>query len=315
MAASPTAPRLRVLVDDGASFLNDDDMKIACKSWSAADGAEPRSALVFLAHGFAEHCHDRAYDTLARALVGQGFGHGKSDGPRATVTSADVYVDDILSHVDSVRAKFSGKPVYLIGYSMGGLLVVLAVQRRPKDFAGMILLAPFLGAEQATRLQVALVRVLGHLMPSVPVSRAAVEMASRDPAAVQQMKDDPLRYHGAVSAGWASAIFAALENAHAQVNAVQLPLFIQHGSGDKMSDPNASREFFKRAPSKDKSIKIYVNAYHSLLKEPQGVGEQALKDIVDWLSSRLPTEKTPQPEPTSEHQVEGTTVPAMSSTA
>ncbi|XP_075729404.1 monoglyceride lipase-like [Rhipicephalus microplus] len=63
-----SSPRLQdIRVDDSVSFLNGDGHKIACKSWSA-DGAEPR-ALVFLAHGYAEHCHDPAYDTLARALV------------------------------------------------------------------------------------------------------------------------------------------------------------------------------------------------------------------------------------------------------
>ncbi|KAL3202590.1 hypothetical protein MRX96_042410 [Rhipicephalus microplus] len=292
MSSSPATPRRHdIRVDDSVSFLNSDGHKIACKSWSA-DGAEPR-ALVFLAHGYAEHCHDPAYDTLARALVRIGcyvfahdhVGHGRSDGPRATVTSADVYVEDILGHVDRVRAKFPGKPVYLIGYSMGGLLVLLAVQQRPEDFAGVVLLSPFLGLQQVSRFKMSLARAVGRVLPNVPVARTAVEQACRDPAAVDRMKDDPLRYRGNVSAGWAGAMFNALEVAHSKVDAVELPLFIQHGSADKMCDPNASRDFFERVPSKDKSIKIYNGAYHSLLKEPEGVGEQALKDIVDWCSS------------------------------
>ncbi|XP_049275851.1 monoglyceride lipase-like [Rhipicephalus sanguineus] len=243
------------------------------------------------------------------------LGHGRSDGPRATVTTADVYVDDILSHVDRVRAKFTGKPTFLIGYSMGGLLILLAVQRRPEDFAGMVLLAPFLGVQQVSRFKMSLVRALGRILPNVPVAKTAVELACRDPAAVDQMKDDPLRYRGNVSAGWAAAMFNALEVAHSQVNAVELPLFIQHGSADKMCDPDSSRDFFKRVPSKDKSIKIYNGAYHSLLKEPDGVGEQALKDIVNWCSSRLPVEETPQPRLASEHPSDGATVAAVASSA
>ncbi|XP_065280956.1 monoglyceride lipase-like [Dermacentor albipictus] len=322
MSASPTASSQIVRVDDNVSFLNSGGQNIVCKSWSA--DAEPR-ALVFLAHGYAEHCHDPSYDALARALVGLGcyvfahdhVGHGKSEGPRATVTSADVYVDDILSHVDTVRAKFSGKPVYLVGYSMGGLLVVRAVQRRPKDFAGMVLLAPLLGVEQVSWFKANLVRVLGRLLPSLPVAKTAVELACRDPAAIKQMNDDPLRYRGNVSAGWAAAIFSALEAAHAQVNVLELPIFIQHGSGDKLCDPDASFGFFKNAPSKDKSIKIYSDAYHSLLKEPEGVGQQALKDIVNWCSSRIPTEDTPtaQPHLSGEQQSHAATLTAMLSNA
>ncbi|KAL1471513.1 hypothetical protein MTO96_039902 [Rhipicephalus appendiculatus] len=311
MSSSPTTSGRQVRVDDSVTFPNSGGHKIACKSWTA-DGAEPR-ALVFLAHGYAEHCNDPAYDTLARALVRVGcyvfahdhVGHGKSDGPRATVTSADVYVDDILGHVDRVRAKYAAKPVYLIGYSM----------RRPKDFAGVVLLAPFLGLQQVSGFKITLVRALGRLLPNVPVAKTAVELASRDPAAVDQMKDDPLRYRGNVSAGWAAAMFSALEVAHSQVNAVELPVFILHGSADKMCDPDASRDFFKRVPSKDKSIKIYNGAYHSLLKEPEGVGEQALKDIVNWCYSRLPVEETPQPRLPSEHTSDGATLAAVTSTA
>ncbi|KAL3202591.1 hypothetical protein MRX96_042411 [Rhipicephalus microplus] len=74
-----------VKVDDSVFFHNGDKQKIVCKSWRAE--SEPR-ALVFLSHGYAEHCHEPSYDTLARALVGIGcyvfshdhVGHGMSEG-------------------------------------------------------------------------------------------------------------------------------------------------------------------------------------------------------------------------------------------
>ncbi|XP_049512772.1 monoglyceride lipase-like [Dermacentor silvarum] len=206
---------------------------------------------------------------------------------------------------------------------MGGLLVVLAVQRRPKDFEGMVLLAPLFGIAQLSWFKANLVRLLGRLLPSVPVAKTAVELACRDPVAVEQMNNDPLRYRGSVCAGWVAAMITALEAAHAQVNLVELPMFIQHGSGDKLCDPDASLDFFKNAPSRDKSIKIYSDAYHSLLKEPEGVGQQALKDIVNWCSSRLPTNETEetegtpkvQPRSSGEQQSDGGTLTAMPSTA
>ncbi|KAL1471514.1 hypothetical protein MTO96_039903 [Rhipicephalus appendiculatus] len=240
-----------VKVDDSVVFYNGDKQKIVCK------------ALVFLSHGYSEHCHDPCYDTLARALVGLGcyvfahdhVGHGLSEGRRAMVKSADVYVDDILKHVDTERSRFSNKPVYLVGHSMGGLLVVMAAQRRPHDFAGLVLVAPFTRNRQGSRT-----RVSGRLRRI-----------------------------------WVAAIIPALETAVEQANHVELPIFIQHGTADKVCDPEASKVFFDKVASKDKTMKTYPEAYHDLLCDIEDVRQQVLKDIVDWFATRLPPEQAPPP--------------------
>ncbi|XP_077497530.1 monoglyceride lipase-like [Amblyomma americanum] len=286
-----------VVVDESTSFLNDAAYNIVCKSWRPG-GAEPR-ALLFLAHGYGDHCHDQSYDTLARSLAQLGVyvfshdhvGHGKSEGPRATVSTFDVYVDDIFTHVGTERSKYSGKPVFLLGYSMGGLLVIMAAQRKRTDFAGMILLAPLLGLGAnycAPPFALTIARLLGCVLPCLPVGTMNNEMMCRDRAVVHRMDNDPLSYTGTVSVRWVAALVDALEAVHADIKAVELPLLVQYGTGDKICDPEATKQFFEKAPSKDKTIKNYEGAYHSLLEEPEGVGQQVLKDIVEWLSARLP---------------------------
>ncbi|XP_077537612.1 monoglyceride lipase-like isoform X4 [Haemaphysalis longicornis] len=227
----------RVYLDGRLSFINADGYEIVCKSWKGH--TDPR-ALVFVAHGFGEHCHGHKYDTLACALVRLGccvfahdhVGHGRSEGPRATIKFFDTYVDDLLTHVDVRRTAFPGKPVYLVGHSTGGLICVLTIQRKPKDFAGMVLLGPLLGLDK------------------------------QEATLFKKMK--------------------------ANVEAVGLPFLIQHGSEDKLCDPADSQQFFEKAPSEDKTIKIINGAYHNLLMEPDGVGPQVRKDIVEWISARLP---------------------------
>ncbi|XP_077547826.1 monoglyceride lipase-like [Haemaphysalis longicornis] len=285
-----------------AYFCNRDGHKIFCKSWSPP--FEPR-ALVFVAHGYGDHCSQPGYETLAETLVGLGcfvfahdhVGQGKSGGPRGTIKSADTYVNDILKHVDMAREKFPNKPVYLFGHSMGGLLVIMAVQRRPKDFAGMVLLAPLLGVdkEEATWCRVTMVRVLGCLCPKFSLGIVSAQTACRDPAVAQQMDNDPLGYHGNVYAGFVAALIRAVESARAKIQAVKVPFLLQHGSADSQCDPAASEEFFEKAPSKDKSLKIYPGAYHSLLHEPGGVAELVLSDIVEWFAARVPHHPIPPP--------------------
>ncbi|XP_077544793.1 monoglyceride lipase-like [Haemaphysalis longicornis] len=287
-------------IEESVSFLNGDGHKIVCKSWRA--DTEPR-ALVFLAHGFTEHCRSPIYDTLARALVGLGcyvfahdhVGHGRSEGPRATIISVDTYVDDVLTHVDMRRAEFPDKPVYLIGVSLGGMICVLAVLRRAKDFAGMVLLGPFMGfdKEDATWFKRTMAHLLSWVIPSFPLGKVDFEKASRNPALLSYIDEDPLIYRGSVTAAWAAAALTALEEIRSNLGAVELPFMIQHGSQDKICNPADSQEFFQKAPSKDKTIKMVTGAYHALLVEPDGVAEQVFNDVVAWILARLPQQTLP----------------------
>ncbi|KAL3227528.1 hypothetical protein MRX96_004225 [Rhipicephalus microplus] len=56
-----------------------------------------------------------------------------------------------------------------------------------------------------------------------------------------------------------------------------------------LKHPNSSS---KRPQSRDKSLKLYNGAYHTLLEEPDGVAQEALKDVLDWLTARLPPPKS-----------------------
>ncbi|KAH8031658.1 hypothetical protein HPB51_019672 [Rhipicephalus microplus] len=177
-------------------------------------------------------------------------GHGRSEGPRATVRTFDIYVDDILTHVDMERAKFPGKPVFLFGHSMGGLLVILVALRRPGGFAGMVVMSPLLGIEHPyyTRFTICLARLLVCIMPCLPTVMASADFSCRDNTVVTRMNNDPLNYTGTVTLQWVVAMTDAIE--------------------------------------------LYNGAYHTLLEEPDGVAQEALKDVLDWLTARLPPLKS-----------------------
>jgi alpha-beta hydrolase superfamily lysophospholipase len=65
---------------------------------------------------------------------------------------------------------------------------------------------------------------------------------------------------------------------------VLAPLLVLHGSADKVSNPEGSREFYAKAGSADKTLKIYDGFYHDLLHEPDRA--DVLADIVGWVDSR-----------------------------
>jgi len=63
-----------------------------------------------------------------------------------------------------------------------------------------------------------------------------------------------------------------------------LPLLILHGEADIVTDPSVSKTFYEKASSSDKKLKLYKDAYHSLLEgEPDEMIIQVFSDIILWL--------------------------------
>ena len=69
---------------------------------------------------------------------------------------------------------------------------------------------------------------------------------------------------------------------------ITLPLLILHGTADKVTKPSGSKEFYEKAGSTDKTLKLYEGHFHDLLAD---VGkQQVMADIQAWIDVHLPTE-------------------------
>ena len=85
--------------------------------------------VVVLVHGYAEH--SGRYEHVGAHLAERGAavhaydqqGHGKSGGTRCHVRRFGDLLDDLEGFVGVVRAEHSGLPVFVVGHSMGGLVV------------------------------------------------------------------------------------------------------------------------------------------------------------------------------------------------
>ena len=65
---------------------------------------------------------------------------------------------------------------------------------------------------------------------------------------------------------------------------VSLPLLILHGEADTVTDPSVSKALYEKANCSDKTLKLYKDAYHSLLEgEPDEIITQVFGDIISWL--------------------------------
>ena len=54
-----------------------------------------------------------------------------------------------------------------------------------------------------------------------------------------------------------------------------------------MTDPQMSEELYKEASSKDKTLKLYPESWHSLaVTEPDDISGKVMQDIINWLNER-----------------------------
>ena len=71
----------------------------------------------------------------------------------------------------------------------------------------------------------------------------------------------------------------------ANMEKVDVPILIMHGSADRLSDPQGSRDLYARAKSADKTLKMYEGLYHEILNEPEK--NEVMADMVQWLNAHL----------------------------
>lgn len=63
-----------------------------------------------------------------------------------------------------------------------------------------------------------------------------------------------------------------------------LPFFVLHGEADIVTDPEVSKALYKKASSRDKTIKLYSGMWHGLtFGETEENIEIVFADIIAWL--------------------------------
>lgn len=252
-------------------------------------------AVLVLAHGAGEH--SGRYHHLAQFFTGYGYavvaldhcGHGNSDGTPGYVKDFNDYLTDLATFHRRQKERFPGTPMFMLGHSMGGLIAALYLLRQQGEFIGGILSGAAIKTELAPgKLQLWLLRLVATLLPHVGILKLKAEGVSRDPEVVSEYRQDPLVFHGKMSARMVRELFAGMNAIEAGAVRIQLPMLILHGGADVMTSPDGSRFLHDSISSSDKTLHIYPGLYHEIFNEPERV--QVMTDVLEWCEARLNTQ-------------------------
>lgn len=275
-----------------STVTTSDGIDLPLYRWPAS---APLRATVALLHGLAEHAG--RYAALADRLNSAGIelvaidlrGHGHAPGKRVRVKRFDDYLLDTQALLD--EAATVGAPLFLMGHSMGGAIAALyAVERLEasgRPLSGLILSSPALApGRDVPRWMLKLSQVISRLWPTFPAMKIDAALLSRLQPVVNANRNDPLVHHGAIPARTGAELLLAMARIERGRAALRVPLLVYHGTADKLTEPEGSREFGQHAGSPDKTLTMHEDSYHETMNDLDR--DRVIAALIEWIEKRLP---------------------------
>ncbi|HKU55330.1 MAG TPA: lysophospholipase [Rhizomicrobium sp.] len=297
LVLSACAPSFAPPLDGGVSpkvaedaILARDGAHLPLRRWEAT-GA-PRAVIVAL-HGMSDYSNAFAMPGKVWARLGittlaydqRGFGLSPNSGVWA---GAEAMRADLKDAIAAARARYPGVPVFVLGESMGGAVVLTALASQQNWNAdGVILVAPAVWSRGDMPLTYRAALFLGaHLVPGMILSNNAagkvvtiipsdnVEMLralGRDPLFQKKTRIDTL--FGLVN------LMDEARTAPAVLKTAPPVLFL-YGANDQIIPAKPTLGVIAALGSKA-TVKRYEHGYHMLLRDLEG--ESVDKDVADWV--------------------------------
>jgi alpha-beta hydrolase superfamily lysophospholipase len=269
-----------------------DGINFYMQGWEPEDG-KPK-AVVGLVHGLGEHSGRYAHVGAAYTKAGYALtsfdlrGHGRSGGSRGHFPSLDAVMRDIRQFFAQIGQRYPGKPQFLYGHSLGGLLALAYSLRFREGLKGAIVTGPGLrSALQEQKAKLAMVNMLGPLLPTLTVPCGLETAAiSRDPQVVEKYRQDPY-VHDKTSLGLGKSGLEAIAYCFAHAAEYPIPLLLMHGAADTITYPSGSEAFadLAKTSNRDITVKLWSGLYHEIHNEPEQA--EVFKTGIEWLSRHL----------------------------
>lgn len=271
-------------------FVATDGAVLPVRSWLPRSG-KPEAVIVAL-HGFNDY--GNAFAMPGRYLSERGIalyaydqrGFGNAPG-RGLWAGMDAYVDDLDHFTRLVRQNYPGKPVYILGESMGGALAIVAMtSARPPAADGIILSAPAVwGRATMPWYQRALLTISVSTVPWLELTGESlgilpsdnIEMLrglGRDPLVIKETRVDTI--YGLVN---------LMDEALARVEKLNKEVLVLYGEHDQVIPKEPVSLMLKKLSKTGVArVALYEQGYHLLLRDLSAA--KPWGDIAAWVADR-----------------------------
>ena len=265
-------------------FQGTDGISLFWRRWLPDNASD---AVVVFIHGIGDHCS--RHGSLVSALVRSGYavyaydsrGNGRSPGQRGHIDSWDQLRGDLAAFMQLVRELEPGAPIFLLGFSMGSLVVLDFVLHGAEGIEGVIIISAPMGETGVPPVLMKLATVLNRVTPRFSMEmRLDKTHISREPEVVRAQATDHF-CHGRGTARMGAEYIRCVSRIHSRAGALKVPLLVLHGEENTIADPKGSRNFYSNVMFADKQYYLYKGGYHEL--DDDACKNQVLEDISMWL--------------------------------
>lgn len=253
---------------------------------------ESTLANIVVIHGYGDHCSryewvmQQFHEANMSVYAYDQRGHGRSPGKRAYIHRFENFLDDLDTFLEHIKPDLAPAPLFIMGHSMGGMVLARYAQTRDMQARGLVFSSPFLAfSEDVPKVLLALGPLVAKILPWMPVGKVDNNGLSRDPAVVEAANADPLAYHGRVAAQTGAEFFRIINTVSEQMDSITTPMLVLHGKADAIVSPEGSIMLHKKAGARDKTLRMYDNGYHELYNDLDKA--QFMTEIITWIKARL----------------------------
>jgi len=278
-------------------YRTEDGATLPLKQWLPK--TRTRAVLIAL-HGFNDYSNFFADPGIFFSGKGiacfaydqRGFGAAPQRGLWAGIPA---YTHDLRVFVKLIRQRYPHQPIYLLGESMGGAVIITAMNPiNIPDIAGIILAAPALWARQTMPwYQTTLLWALAHTVPRLTLTGQSVGVKPSDNIEMlRALGRDPL----IIKKTRVEAIYGLtnlMDTAFNSADRLNINTFMLYGEKDELIPKQPTYQFLRRflsSGNQTKTVGFYPHGYHMLLRDLQA--PIAWQDIATWItkhSAKLPS--------------------------
>ena len=282
----PDVTRIPELMPDSA--IMQDGYELPLTVWEPS--AQPGSVVLAL-HGFNDYRNAfaatgkffAAHDVLLVAYDQRGFGETTQ---RGVWPGSERLAGDAVTMSRLLCERYPQLPLYLLGVSMGGAVVLNALQDAD-CVKGIILVAPAVwGWQSMPWWQSSLLWSMAHVAPGLTLTGEGLDIRPSDNTGMlRALGRDPL----VIKETRVDAIYGLtdlMESAYLRGPAIHGTSLLLYGENDEIIPPGPTCELIESLPEESAGrwrAVLYPDGYHMLLRDLQA--EVVYRDLLAWIEN------------------------------
>lgn len=275
-----------------AAFISFDGTELPLRSWLPEGGMDKAGVIFIAVHGFNDYSNfikkgAEFFSSRGIAVYAydqRGFGNAPV---RGLWSSSDAMARDLKTLVRLVGQKHPDLPIYLLGHSMGGAVIIKAMagENHP-EVSGAILVAPAVWSRSTIPFyQNGALWLVAHAVPGYTATGKILNRkACSDSGALRELGSDPLVIKD-TRFDTIYGLQGLMDAAYAAADSFTLKTLVLYGHNDQIIPEKPILDVFNGFPAEPagrKKLILYENGYHMLLRDLQR--EDVMRDIAAWIN-------------------------------